>query len=173
MARCLLSCPRIAVLDASFPPPFLPSPQRHTSPAHGDVYRSGDYTAHGSPAPAPADIMVQVFKGFSTRMGACVGVHSFCCLFLQVLGLAIVLSSSVKLDMHRLGSTSAHIQSMLSQQALLTPLKVRESHYTRLLSEHAAQVCSLFLVASCSHLPAILIVLCAGTHRRGGSHGLP
>jgi hypothetical protein len=34
----------------------------------------------------------------------------------------------------------ALVQSLLTQEALLTPFKQRESHYTRLLAEHAAQV---------------------------------
>jgi len=34
----------------------------------------------------------------------------------------------------------AMVQSLLTQEALLTPLKQKESHYTRLLAEHAAQV---------------------------------
>lgn len=60
---------------------------------------------------------------------------------------------------------------MLSQEALLTPLKLRESHYTRLLSEHAAQVrhAAPILPSACS----VVLTMCTGTHCRGGSQGIP
>jgi len=58
-------------------------------------------------------------------------------------------------------------QSMLSQEALLTPLKLRESHYTRLLSEHAAQV--RLVVHTLSSACSALLMICAGTHCRGGN----
>jgi hypothetical protein len=43
----------------------------------------------------------------------------------------------------------ALVQSLLTQEALLTPLKHRESHYTRLLAEHAAQVRDVRARSSC------------------------
>ena len=52
----------------------------------------------------------------------------------------------------------ALVQSLLTQEALLTPFKQRESHYTRLLAEHAAQVRdvharSSWRVGSCLQYP--------------------